>query len=159
MPRYMEQLERAKRYHRRFSDIIHNYPSVTLSDKTCGDIVRSCFVHIHHIRDWVENDNSSDFDLSTRSICQFYKDDQDATDILRTCREVCNGIKHLKFPEFGEDVVMDIEDGLNGTSSSQRRIAGYRIVHKGTKPDDDAFCLATRAIGLWENFISKSRQL
>ena len=153
MPKYMEQFERAKRYHERLRKII-DAEYLRESTEYYEDDVRSFFVHCYHVKDWIENDADS------AQVSNKVKKHVDDTESLRICREICHGVKHLELtkpprpsPQWARDMRIQISEGPSGESSGHMTGLRFRILHDGE--ERDAFELATSAMEAWRSFIDE----
>lgn len=54
------------------------------------DDVQSFFVHCHHMKDWIKNDDS--IEIYTKEVDDYINKNRE----LCICADLCNGIKHLK---------------------------------------------------------------
>ena len=150
--RYIEQLERTKRYFSRFSGI-NSGVSHSMASPNYDDDVYAFFQNCYHIKDWIKND----------PCCSQWRGDVEefinANDNLRICADLCNGLKHLKLtgprstenPQFaGNHISLSIQEGFSQPSGVGISIT-YRIAT--ASGDMDAFDLASRCVRAWEDYI------
>jgi hypothetical protein len=152
--KYVEQLERAKRYLKRFSDI-NTGISHTKASQNYDDDVYAFFQNCYHLKDWIKNDpycnNWSDVE-------GFINSNAD----LKICADLCNGLKHLQLtrprstesPQFsGNHISLNINETLGGSTEVDIAIS-YKIAT--TSGDIDAFELAKKCVTAWESFIASN---
>lgn len=153
--KYIEQLERTKRYLKRFSDIntgiIHTQASPNYDDD-----VYAFFQNCYHLKDWIKNDP---YCSKWGKVEKFIDSNND----LRTCADLCNGLKHLKLtkqrrptenPQFsGRQISLNIREG--GSDSSEVGIAISYMIETASG-DIDAFDLARKCVSAWENYIANN---
>jgi hypothetical protein len=146
-PKYLEQLDRVRRWHQQYQGIAQGWSHDRLSD-FYQDIVYSFFMNCYHLKDWIKNDPTSG-PLSAR-VEGFISN----TPEMAICADICNGLKHL--------VLTDQRSGQNPRFGKRRFTVGV-----GTQPTTiaveytidtssgpiDAFALATRCLQAWETFI------
>ena len=157
--KYVEQLERTKRYLKRFSDI-NTGINHTQASPNYDDDVYAFFQNCYHLKDWIRNDPccskwSSDVE-------EFINSNND----LRLCADLCNGLKHLKRtkgsrsienPQFsGRKISLNISEGYSEPTEVSIAIS-YSIATKSG--DIDAFDLGSRCVRAWENYIVSQRRV
>ena len=90
MSNYESQLERIKRYYKRFKNINNGRPHTDSTDYYMDDIF-SFFINCYHLKDWLINDPS--YTKRKKSEIEKYIT---KTESLSICADICNGLKHLK---------------------------------------------------------------
>jgi hypothetical protein len=80
---YRHQLDRVRRFLDRFE-------GPNANDVEFQDIAWSFFQHCWHLKDWVRNDPLASDAQKTAIIDQVH-----ASAVLKICRDLCNGTKHL----------------------------------------------------------------
>src|SRR5712692_9502414 len=128
-PKYIEQLERVKRWYSRFKEISEGREHIPFADFYQDDIF-AFFQNCYHLKDWIKNDPSVAHmkDLVEPFINQ--------SEVLSICADLCNGLKHLTLdrsrsgqdPQFGPKV-QKLELG----SGPPRISIGYLIVTNSKK--------------------------
>jgi hypothetical protein len=91
---YRDQLDRA----RRFLDRVETNPDgfENLNDVEFQDMMWSFFQHCWHVKDWVQHDPLAS-DAQKKAVV----DQAHASALLKICRDLCNGTKHLKLTHPG----------------------------------------------------------
>lgn len=152
--KYVEQLERTKRYLKRFSDINTGIPHSQTS-QNYDDDVYAFFQNCYHLKDWIKNDPSCS---KWSSVETFINSNCD----LQICADLCNGLKHLQLtkprstqsPQFsGGNISLNISEGLSGPTEIGITIS-YRITT--ASGDIDAFDLARNCVSTWESFVANN---
>ncbi|MEX2029662.1 MAG: hypothetical protein WD906_01645 [Anaerolineales bacterium] len=146
-PKYLQQLDRVRRWHERFREIsegkVHDRPSDFYQDE-----VYAFFLNCYHLKDWIRIDPAAS--SLSGSVEAFIT----KTPELALCADICNGIKHLvsskprtvERPQFGR---RNFKVGV-GTQPTMIAIE-YTI--DTTSGPVDAFDLATRCVHAWEGFL------
>jgi hypothetical protein len=150
-PRFLEQLERVRRWHQLFREVaegrLHDRPS-----EFYQDIVYAYFMNCYHLKDWIRNDPASG--PLAGKVERFIS----ATPDLALCADLCNGLKHLapnrrprsaKSPRFGKRL-FKVSLGTQPTT-----IAVDYTIETSSGPMY-AFDLATRCLAAWEAFLAKT---
>lgn len=154
--KYVEQLERTKRYLKRFSDITNGIPH-TQASRGYEDDVYAFFQNCYHLKDWIKNDPYCN---KWNDVEKFINSNKD----LQICADLCNGLKHLQLknsrsaedPQFsGGYTHLDIRDGPSEGTSEVVRIAMSFTVTT-TSGDIDAFDLGKKCVSAWENYIANN---
>ena len=148
--KYVEQLERTKRYLKRFCDINAGIPH-TQASQNYDDDVYAFFQNCYHLKDWIKNDPSCS---KWSDIEKFINSNSD----LQICADLCNGLKHLQLtkprstqkPQFsGGHISLNITEGAAPTTIDIA--VSYKITT--TAGDIDAFGLACKCVSAWESYI------
>lgn len=144
---YLEQLTRVKRWYERFSQVDRGRKH-DMDAEFYQDEVYAFFLNCYHLKDWIEKDDSVGPEAK-RKVSKFIGTNED----LGLCRDICNGIKHLKLkngptPELRGRKLTVVVGGVRETTMSVK----YNIETAGGSVD--AFSLATRCVQAWEDFIS-----
>lgn len=151
---YIDQLERTKRYLKRFSDINIGVPHSQAS-QNYDDDVYAFFQNCYHLKDWIKNDPSCS---KWSNVETFVNSNND----LQICADLCNGLKHLKLTKprstqspqfFGCNISLNISEGFSGPTE-----IGIAISYKITTAsgDIDAFDLARNCVNAWEGYIDSN---
>jgi hypothetical protein len=154
---YRHQFARVRRYYDRFCAMHNGAADRAIMGAARFDDVLSFFMHCHHLRDWVKNDSTSGY--SETEVMAFVR----ANEVLAIVADICNGAKHLKRdrpPESGEqpnireqNLVLVLGPGLREGKADYRVRIEVWVEHKSQLVD--AFDVATEAMVLWEEFLSK----
>lgn len=154
--KYIEQLERTKRYLKRFSDITNGIP-YTQTSRGYEDDVYAFFQNCYHLKEWIKNDPY----CSKWNVEKFIKSNKD----LQICADLCNGLKHLHLtkpprstenPKFsGGYTHLDIRHNHSEETSEVVRIA-MSFTITTTSGDIDAFDLGRKCVSAWENYIANN---
>jgi len=86
--KYIEQLERIRRYLKKFSDI-HSGIFYAQALENYTDDVYAFFQNCYHLKDWIKNDPSCS---AWSDVEKFINSNKD----LQICADLCNGLKHLQ---------------------------------------------------------------
>ena len=153
--RYVEQLDRTKRYLKRFTDLTNGIPH-THDTQYYDDEVYAFFQNCYHLKDWIIHDPICH---KWSSVEKFINSDKD----LQICADICNNQKHLKLtksprskenPEFAGGIInLNIRENLGGDSSVGIAISYEVSTNSG---NIDAFALATRCVNSWVTFIASN---
>ncbi len=144
--KYVEQLERTKRYLKRFSDINAGIPH-TQASPNYDDDVYAFFLNCYHLKDWIKNDPY----CNGWNVEGFIKSNSD----LQICADLCNGLKHLNLtnprstenPQFSRiNIALNIKEMSISIS--------YKIAT--ASGEIDAFDLGSRCVSAWENYIANN---
>jgi hypothetical protein len=149
--KYQEQLERMKRWYRRFKEIDEGRPHERESDYY-QDVVYAFFINCYHLKDWIENDDTVG-DHARSKVHGFINKNVE----LKLCSDICHSLKHLKrntqgrsgmSPQFGSrKFAMDVQKNIIGVKYSITTETGETF---------DAFQLASTCLQLWEKFIEEN---
>jgi len=148
--KYLEQFDRVKRWYERFALIDggrqHDQPSDNYQDE-----VYTFFINCFHLKDWLKNDGSVEVDA--KEIEDFVKNNKE----LNLCRDICNGIKHLKLtaPRSGQDPEFGQRKYHLHVGKSPTTISAKYTIDTASGPID-AFKLATKCLQAWESFIQSN---
>ena len=146
-PKYLEQLERVRRWYQQFQEIsqgrLHDRPSDFYQD-----IVYTYFMNCYHLKDWIKNDPTSL--LLSAKVEGFIS----TTPEMALCADICNGLKHLVLknnrsgqnPQFGKRLFKV------GVGPQPTTIAVEYTISTASGPFD-AFDLATKCLSAWETFV------
>jgi hypothetical protein len=145
--KYLEQFDRVKRWYQRFVTIDegrqHNLPSDNYQDEAYA-----FFLNCYHLKDWIKNDES--VGAAAYKVEDFIKNNKE----LNLCRDICNGIKHLKLtkPRSGQDPRFGQRKFHLQVGGTETTISVRYTIDASSGPVD-AFELATKCLKAWENFI------
>lgn len=93
---YRHQLDRARRFLDRVETQMEGFED--MSDVEFQDDMWSFFQHCWHVKDWLRNDPlASQRPAEVSEACR----QAHASTTLMTCRDLCNGTKHLKLTQPG----------------------------------------------------------
>lgn len=147
-PKYLEQLERVRRWYQQFQEISQG----RLHDRSSDfyqDIVYSYFMNCYHLKDWIKNDPASG------SLAAKVEGRISATPEMALCADICNGLKHLVLknkPRSGQNPQFGKKLFKVGVGTQPTTIAVEYIINTASGPVD-AFDLATKCLGAWETFV------
>lgn len=157
MTKYVEQLERVRRYYNRFKGINDGIEHTSSTDYYVDDVY-AFFQACYHLKDWLKNDGS--YTVHTDQEIENYVS---KTIALSICADICNGLKHLvldsrRGPRSGDEpkmgrtnVELTVTATLSGPKVPPRISIKYEIQHAGKKLD--GFQLATEALTAWTSFV------
>lgn len=151
---WLEMWERVQRYYERFRFINDGMPPSKEDAFTFNfqDEAFVFFVFCYHLMDWIDKDKT--ITLPKKVSAREYVNQNEC---LSVCRDIANGIKHLKQsatrtkkPRFEEEgrVSYNIKEG------KLKRI-GVKFWISTTKINKDAFEMATECMEKWKEFIDK----
>ena len=155
MSKYLEQINRARRYFARFKQI-NDGTNHDASSETYFDDIYTFFTHCYHIKDYLINDRAY-----TAHSKQEIENHITNTPSLALCADICNGLKHLHLNNPRSGSVPDVNSGhihvhftdsLDGTVSDVKISCKVTIKHNGNELD--AFEVATEAMDSWELFLA-----
>jgi hypothetical protein len=87
-----EQWLRVRRWHQRVAPILADPPPPrSPGEADAADDVFAFFMNCYHLQDWLKNDQSDPHPEAEK----FVND----TEVLRICRDLCNGLKHAVLDE------------------------------------------------------------
>lgn len=153
--RIQEQLERIKRWYRRFLEI-NDGREHTQDSNYYEDEVYAFFQNCYHLKDWIKNDPDVDQKIKGRIECYVQ-----LNDALSLCADVCNASKHLylttrRSPQIGNNLRVQRNFALTAGGDQPQIIIKYNIVLEDGK-QKDAFELASECISAWEQFIKDNQ--
>lgn len=151
---WLEQWERVQRYYKRFQCINNGMPVTKEESHTFNfqDEAYAFFVFCYHLMDWIDKDKTITLPKKV-SAREFVNQNK----CLSVCRDIANGIKHLKQtakrtikPRFEDDgrVSYNIKEGKLKSIGVK-----FWIITPGEKKN--AFELATECMEKWREFIEK----
>lgn len=150
--KYQQQLERVKRFYKRFKQIdegiITERPTSYLEDE-----VWAFFIFCYHLKDWIKND-----DTLSSNIKDKVEELINENECLGICGDLCNGIKHLiltksRSEKYGKIGRKKVFAELAGGNSLKVRIE-FEI--PTLIKTHDAFELATECLEAWERFFNQN---
>ncbi len=144
--RYLEQLDRVKRWYEEFKLTDQGRPHDHSAD-FYQDQVYAFFQNYWHLKDWIKNDNVGLYKELRDSI---HSDPE-----MQLCRDICNGTKHLVLKESrsGEDPQFGQKKFRVAVGSEPTTISVKYTIDKSSGRTVDAFELATKCLEFWEIFI------
>ena len=154
--KYVEQLERTKRYLKKIFDLNAGIPH-TQASPNYDDDVHAFFQNCYHLKDWIKNDP---YCSKWSDVEKFINTNTD----LQICADLCNGLKHLiltkpprstENPQFsGKHYSLKIGESLGGGASEMGIAISYEIAT--ASGNINAFDLGTRCVSAWEIFIANN---
>jgi len=145
--KYPEQLERVRRWYRRFSEIsegrLHDRPSDFYQDE-----VYAFFMNCYHLKDWIKNDPTRP------SLAAKVESFITASRDMSMCADICNGNKHLVLsrPRYHESLQFGKRHFEVGVGTQPTTIAVKYTIETASGALD-AYELATRCLSAWEDFL------
>jgi len=150
--RYLEQLQRVRRYFDRFAQLKVGRPHTMSSDNYQDDIY-AFFQNCYQLKDWIKNDPA----------CASWTPPPERlvneSDDLRICADLANGLKHLRRdkprsdqnPQFAQVPVHVIVSGSFGhTEEVFLQSTAVISTESGLV---DGYDLAVRCIAVWERYV------
>lgn len=156
--RYLEQLQRVRRYLERFSQLKAGRPHTMSSDNYQDDIY-AFFQNCYHLKDWIKND----------PVCNAWKPSPEkvinGSDDLRICADLANGLKHLRLdnprsdqnPQFSQVPVHVIVSG--SFSDAEEVFLQSTAVISTESGLIDGYDVAVRCMAVWERYIQANAGL
>ena len=160
MPRYLEQLDRLRRYFGRFQRV-NDGGEFDRPVEDLLDDIHGFFQNCYHVKDWLKNDPAF-----TKYTGQQIEQYVTSTPELAICVDICNSTKHLHLtspPRSGalpalarKHITIDITDVIStgpepAEEVPQKISMKVEIEHNGAILD--AFDVATKALRAWESFV------
>lgn len=160
MPQYTEQLDRVRRYFKRFGRI-NNGGEFDRPVEDLLDDIHGFFQNCYHLKDWLKHDPA--FTKHTGAQIEVYITN---TPELAICADICNSTKHLvlnKPPRSGalpamgkKQLTIDITDTISFGPEPPKEVPQkiamkVQIDHNGATLD--AFDIAKKALAAWESFV------
>lgn len=153
---YEQQLERTRRYYKRFQAINDGLEATAPSEHYIDDM-HAFFSVCYHIKDYLKNDPA--FKKHTDQAIEAYVTN---TQALAICADICNGQKHLALtrpprsggqPQFGKrTIAVGVGHSLAGDEVPQKLAIQLEVEHAGNKLN--AFAIASDAMNAWEVFVA-----
>jgi hypothetical protein len=139
------------RVHRRLADVRVVYTGQPGSTDDAVDTVLSFFEAVHHLKDWLENDQLSGIGKEAGDSLI------NRSQTLRLCADLANGSKHLKLTRSRtgdksteiarNDVNIDIGKGT----------AAHRFYVQSGRAEYDVLEIAEAAVAEWTRFLTDQR--
>lgn len=152
--RWIEQLECARRYHRRFERLTRGTPWKGITRAEALDDVFTFFVHCYHVKDWVKR-CAPYLNLSEADVEEFVTE----TPALALCADICNARKHLVLMEPRSEATHSIVETTVFFEFERTGEDSAMLLHKVRVTIEhggrtiDGFDLATEAMKAWDSLL------
>lgn len=138
-----QQRERVGRWLERVRRI-HAGEATGPTTKELEDDVRAFFIECSHLGDYVRKGKNR---ICSRADVYAWRKSHPA---LETCRQLCNGIKHVRLPALHQQAILvGVNDGTSGARHDSTH--GVRMVIQPS--GEDALEIAEQAVADWDELI------
>jgi hypothetical protein len=149
--KYLEQLERIRRYYQRFKEV-NEGTSHTRNSFYYEDDVYAFFINSHHMRDWILNDPG--LTVNKDSFRTIINNFINKSDELKISGDLCNGAKHLKCDNLWSGKERTVGPKAYSVTITEGSPQPPIIKIKFFVDGRDAFEIATICLKKWEEFIA-----
>lgn len=143
-----EQWGRVKRYYERLEKLCRSGRIHDANSNEYVDDIYSFFIHCYHLKDWIREDTTS----RLRSAVKDFGRDSESFQI---CRDLCNGVKHLKIRTPGSDLADPRLGRKEVAFNVSTGVLSMKVFVQTEDGEKEAFAVATECMTEWEEFLSR----